>query len=76
MTYTVYTSTNCPQCDMLKTIAATKKWSGLDFVPITESNREHILSLGIRSAPAIVRTVDSTVLNLNSFLMEMDSKKS
>jgi glutaredoxin len=76
MTYTVYTSTNCPQCDMLKTIAATKNWSGLDFVPITESNREHIQSLGIRSAPAIVRTVDSTVLNLNSFLMEMDSKKS
>lgn len=73
--YTIYTANNCPQCDLLKNMAKSKNWSGLEFVQITEANIDHLKSIGIRSAPGILRKEDSSVVTLNSFLYEMDSRK-
>lgn len=70
--YRIYTSNNCPQCDLLKNMSKSKGWSGLEFVQINEENIDLLRSMGIRSAPGIVRTSDSTVVQLNSFLYEMD----
>ena len=72
--YRVYTTDNCPRCDMLKRMIVMKNWSNVNQIhALDESTILMLRSKGVREFPAIL-TEDDTSVSLQQFMTTMDAK--